>query len=220
LRKLSSEKNSFCKTLLLKPSKQQKLNLELLTDCNTPPIKNGYQKLSEENLSKKLLLNKKRKRSQSNSDSENNYNDNTFTIFDMKKGNNCGSEQIKRNKFYKSPRKDSNIYDINNFVVQNFSSKIVPKNEICKILTPIFQELPEDFYIKNSKKKAFESENVKGEKTNFEKNNKENYSDSNANCHLERKTLQRKEIDEVQSKFEKDNNLSHESIVKIYFCIL
>ena len=46
-------------------------------------------------------------------------------------------KQIKRN---------SNIYDINNFVVQCNSKKINERREIINIPIPVFSELPDNFY--------------------------------------------------------------------------
>ena len=43
-------------------------------------------------------------------------------------------------------KRDSNLYDINNFVVQNNSNKINEKKDFFDIPIPIFKELDENFY--------------------------------------------------------------------------
>jgi hypothetical protein len=53
----------------------------------------------------------------------------------------------------KTQRKNSNLYDINNFVVNSNSNKINEKKEYINIPIPVFRELEDDFYlIKNEKK--------------------------------------------------------------------
>lgn len=177
-------KPKISKTLLVKPKRFQAEKLSISQNCNTPPIKKGFNKLYEENFNKKSFLNKKRKRSQSLSETgslknnDYNNNNNNLTIFEMKNisdnNNNNGFITEKKNsKFCKSPRKDPNIYDINNFVVQNFSSKIIPKKEIFKIPTPIFNELPTNFYAKNQKNKIMK----KVDKDLIAQQNKENHDE-------------------------------------------
>jgi len=54
----------------------------------------------------------------------------------------------KINKFKKrTPRRDSNLYDINNFVVQNNSNKINERKDVFDIPIPVFKELADDFYL-------------------------------------------------------------------------
>lgn len=43
-------------------------------------------------------------------------------------------------------KRDSNLYDINNFVVQNNSNKINEKKDFFDIPIPIYKELDENFY--------------------------------------------------------------------------
>ena len=55
-----------------------------------------------------------------------------------------------RNKIKKikkrTQKRDSNLYDINNFVVQNNSNKINEKKDYINIPIPVFKELEEDYY--------------------------------------------------------------------------
>ena len=46
----------------------------------------------------------------------------------------------------RSQRRDSNLYDINNFVVQNNTNKINEKKDFKNIPIPVYRELEEDYY--------------------------------------------------------------------------
>lgn len=46
----------------------------------------------------------------------------------------------------RSHKRDSNLYDINNFVVQNNSNKINEKKDFINIPIPVFRELEDNFY--------------------------------------------------------------------------
>lgn len=46
----------------------------------------------------------------------------------------------------RSQKRDSSLYDINNFVVQNNTNKINERKEFFNIPIPVFKELDEDFY--------------------------------------------------------------------------
>ena len=60
------------------------------------------------------------------------------------------NSKLMRNKIKKikkrTQKRDSNLYDINNFVVQNNSNKINEKKDYINIPIPVFKELQEDFY--------------------------------------------------------------------------
>jgi len=161
-------------------------------------------------------------------------------IFDVHNSNNFACEvRSKKNKLGKSPKKDSNIYDINNFVVQNFSSKIIPKKEIFKIPTPIFQELPHDFYCVKTAKKSNKTKKNNNKKMNevkndFNKKNKIIVYKQSSSCNtsisissicgisgvggIEDKELGTNESNEMQEKFEKENNIE-EALVSFYLIL-
>ena len=48
----------------------------------------------------------------------------------------------------RSQRRDSNLYDINNFVVQNNTNKINEKKNIINIPIPVYKELEENYFTK------------------------------------------------------------------------
>lgn len=57
----------------------------------------------------------------------------------------------KLKKFKKrTQRRDSNLYDINNFVMHNNTNKINEKKDVFNIPIPIFIELADDFFNKNA----------------------------------------------------------------------
>lgn len=56
----------------------------------------------------------------------------------------------KLKKFKKrAQRRDSNLYDINNFVVQNNTNKINERKDVFDIPIPVFKEISEDYYSNN-----------------------------------------------------------------------
>ena len=46
----------------------------------------------------------------------------------------------------RSQRKDTDLYDINNFVVQNNTNKINEKKNLFEIPIPVYQEIQENFW--------------------------------------------------------------------------
>lgn len=57
----------------------------------------------------------------------------------------------KLKKFKKrAQRRDSNLYDINNFVVHNNSNKINERKDVFNIPIPVYKELADDFFSKNT----------------------------------------------------------------------
>ena len=57
----------------------------------------------------------------------------------------------KLKKFRKrTQRRDSNLYDINNFVVHNNTNKINVKKDVFNIPIPVFKELEDHFLNKNA----------------------------------------------------------------------
>lgn len=58
----------------------------------------------------------------------------------------------KLKKFKKrAQRRDSNLYDINNFVVQNNTNKINERKDVFDIPIPVFKEVPNDYYNHDNK---------------------------------------------------------------------
>jgi len=122
----------------------------------------------------------------------------------------------------KSPKKDSNIYDINNFVVQNFISKIIPKEDIFKIQVPIYQELPDDFYKTNkfNSSKEIKKFNIKISLNKQEHENKIKYSRKAKNDNLQY-TNYELELSETDINNNNNNNeaISEDFIVNKQFII-
>lgn len=83
-----------------------------------------------------------------------------------KKNNKILRTKIKKIK-KRTQKRDSNLYDINNFVVQNNSNKINEKKEYINIPIPVFTELEDDYYsledneIKNLELNSDTIQNVK-----------------------------------------------------------
>ena len=67
------------------------------------------------------------------------------TLRKNKKNSKLIKTKIKKIK-KRTQKRDSNLYDINNFVVQNNSNKINEKKDYINIPIPVFRELEEDFY--------------------------------------------------------------------------
>ncbi len=61
----------------------------------------------------------------------------------------------------RTQRRDSNLYDINNFVVQNNSNKINERKDIFNIPIPVFTELEKNFYeiTQNIEEQSYSNEN-------------------------------------------------------------
>lgn len=68
----------------------------------------------------------------------------------IKNKKNLKMNRIKIKKIKKRTQKrDSNLYDINNFVVQNNTNKINEKKDFVNIPIPVFRELEDNYYQQN-----------------------------------------------------------------------